>query len=363
MYSDKCSKCKKEFSLDLIPLELPCCHSYCKTCLEAIIEENHRLYCIADDKTFEINLDKLPISQFYLNYLKTSGMRVFCPTHKNKYIEYMCDKEEEFLCSLCILQHVDHKDKLQIYEEGMMVSDVKILLSKLKESKLKAEDLHSKLELLLEDSNIPVEKLKDMYKIVISFLMKPFCEKIENEQKKPIPFSLSDQNFIDSLALKGCLNTSYLDEIIPKFKSAKRIFRASEYNFKVADFHKKCDNIGPTILLIKSKTNKYFGAYCASAWNSGGNWIAAEGSFLFSLDNKTKHENYQNPGNAMYGNASYGPTFGGNHDLFICDNCFNANSSSSNIGHSYKLTQGANAQTHFAGSNTFYVEEYEVYAF
>ena len=167
--------------------------------------------------------------------------------------------------------------------------------------------------------------------------------------------------FSDSLVLKTCPNASYLNDIIPfQFTSVKKIFSASEFGFKVTEFHSKCDNVGPTVLLIKTKNNKYFGAYCSVAWNSGNSYYAA--TFLFSLDNKTKHEVFQNQGNTMYGHVSYGPTFGGNHDLYICDNCFNANTSYSNIGHTYKLTQGANAQSHFAGAYNFYVEEYEIYS-
>lgn len=37
----------------------------------------------------------------------------------------------------------------------------------------------------------------------------------------------------------------------------------------------------------------------------------------------------------MHCNASYGPTFGGNHDLYICNNSNIQASSYSKIGHTY----------------------------
>lgn len=90
----------------------------------------------------------------------------------------------------------------------------------------------------------------------------------------------------------------------------------------------------------------------------------APGSFLFSLDGKTKHEIYDNQWEALGGSFNDGPCFG--TDLVLKDNC-NVNSSSfSNLGSTYALPEGttyrsARARSHLAGTNKFQVEEYEVF--
>ena len=96
-----------------------------------------------------------------------------------------------------------------------------------------------------------------------------------------------------------------------------------------------------------------------------GGYIAAPGSFLFSLRNNDdlppfkaplKSENAQN---AIYRASGYGPTFGTGHDLRISSNSF------TNFGHSYQLPSGyvhGGSKTHslLAGSYNFKHPQVEV---
>jgi hypothetical protein len=72
----------------------------------------------------------------------------------------------------------------------------------------------------------------------------------------------------------------------------------------------------------------------------------------------------------MYNNPSYGPTFGGGHDLYISDNSATAeNASYSKIGHSYNLNgkfitnQFATASEFTGSTTTHFVKfnEWEVF--
>ena len=98
-----------------------------------------------------------------------------------------------------------------------------------------------------------------------------------------------------------------------------------------------------------------------------GKWSSAPGSFLFSLDKQTKHNIYQNEGNAIYGSSDRGPHFGGGTDLHLSNNCHSPNSGSySNLGGTYSLPPNISpstneAKSYFAGSYEFEVEEYEVF--
>jgi hypothetical protein len=72
-------------------------------------------------------------------------------------------------------------------------------------------------------------------------------------------------------------------------------------------------------------------------------------------------------GNAIHCRPSYGATFGGGHDLYICDNA-NSNQSSHNVylGHTYQPPPGyqygtQQTQSLFAGSCNFKPTEIEVF--
>ena len=66
--------------------------------------------------------------------------------------------------------------------------------------------------------------------------------------------------------------------------------------------------------------------------------------------------------NGIYCNSSYGPIFGGGHDLLIASGA-NANSnSSSNLGGSYECPPHANSSL-LVGQTNFTVSELEVFVF
>ena len=104
----------------------------------------------------------------------------------------------------------------------------------------------------------------------------------------------------------------------------------------------------------------------------GGVWKRSNSSFLFSLRNKDglapfianikqDNENY-----AIYCSSSYGPSFGGGHDLHICNNPHQVSQSYSNFGYSYQLPTGyvynsTKAQNFLAGQYQFLTTEIEVF--
>jgi len=68
---------------------------------------------------------------------------------------------------------------------------------------------------------------------------------------------------------------------------------------------------------------------------------------------------------SVYDGSNYGPTWGGGHDLYLCDNCNTTNSSYTNLGYTYTLegyTYGnQDCKDFLAGSYNFTVSEIEVY--
>lgn len=126
-------------------------------------------------------------------------------------------------------------------------------------------------------------------------------------------------------------------------------------------FHYNCDGIFPTVTVVLDTSGRKFGGYSTQNWcqsSIGGSYARAPGSFIFNLSNKQKYELIEFNTNAIYRHNSYGPTFGGGHDLYLANSCRSntnsyCNKSSYNTGNNNLL---GNSST-----TNFQVSYYEVY--
>ena len=146
----------------------------------------------------------------------------------------------------------------------------------------------------------------------------------------------------------------------------KLLYRGTKDGFTSDIFHKKCDENKPTLTIIKSHNNKVFGGYSDQSWTSTSNYKTSTNLWIFSLDAKEKYKlKNANSNQGVYCHTSYGPTFGGGHDIYISNNPSSDNSCYSNYGHSYESKglsySTTQAQSHLAGSYNFKVLEIEVF--
>lgn len=141
-----------------------------------------------------------------------------------------------------------------------------------------------------------------------------------------------------------------------KVKNFELLYDSIKDGTNTGAFHKKCDGKKPTITFVKTKKNRRFGGYTEKCWNeSPGSYVVDENSFIFSIDEKEKYPVSQTK-YSIYNNDSYGPTFGGGHDLYISNFC-NENNLSSAQGRDYKSTHRLSLNL----EDNFIVESYEVY--
>jgi len=144
------------------------------------------------------------------------------------------------------------------------------------------------------------------------------------------------------------------------------LYRGSRDGFTAQAFHSRCDNKGASLTVVKASGRpNIFGGYVDASWVSGNNNIQAE-SWIFSLvNNQNRPIKFQcnNFNSGAYDNSSYGPTFGGGHDLHIS----NSMQSTSNYSSPSSYTQAASGYTGYltqdllAGAYNFTVEEIEVF--
>jgi hypothetical protein len=140
------------------------------------------------------------------------------------------------------------------------------------------------------------------------------------------------------------------------------LYRASRDGFFASSFHSKCDNINPTLTLIRSNLSGVFGGYTNALWNHCGCYNSDSTAYIFSLRRRGFNSTQLFPRvsccNEIYASSTYGPTFGSGHDIYICDNS-DIITCSSTICSTYTCPPGGN--THLAGTSSFRVSEIEVY--
>ena len=153
-------------------------------------------------------------------------------------------------------------------------------------------------------------------------------------------------------------------------KKANLLYRASENNFSIGEFHRKCDGEADTLVLVRTEFNKTIGGYTPIPWKSSANTLHADirgDSFLFSLSLKQKMY-LVDQNSAVFNSMNFGPTFGAGADLAICHRANTEGSSYSEFPYSYGNNRDKEWSQHsttlFTGQKRgshFLVKEWEVW--
>ncbi|CAH3168554.1 unnamed protein product [Porites lobata] len=155
----------------------------------------------------------------------------------------------------------------------------------------------------------------------------------------------------------------------------KRCWRASVDGWAASTFHSRCDNKGPTVTIIRVGGTYIFGGYTKISWSGSGCQARYDSqAFLFSLVNKPgwapvklpQTGQHSSNDNSIYDCSSYGPIFGGGHDIIIYNYAPSSGSSSTNLGYSYSPPSGYNygdtfTQNFLAGTYNFTPDELEIF--
>ena len=175
-----------------------------------------------------------------------------------------------------------------------------------------------------------------------------------------------------SILLESGRGQEFSEEIYKwcEYNKFELLFKGSQAGMTANDFHRKCDNQGPTLTLIKNDKGHIFGGYASISWmsdeeNKNKN---APKSFLFTLTNiyNTKPTLFQslNNGNEVYHDKNYGPIFGEEGtDFYILSNFTDINSAGSSFPNSFQdlLGKGKTIFTSDENANNFSVKEIEIF--
>ena len=164
-----------------------------------------------------------------------------------------------------------------------------------------------------------------------------------------------DSNIMKYNGLK-LIENGVKNKLGKKIKKYNLLFRASENNYRAANFHTKCDGKNNTVTIVETKNGRIFGGFTDASWNqNSSSYISGSNGFIFSLDNNDIYYN-KNGSYNIYGHSSYGPYFGSG-DFYISDNC-NTNNSSEAMGSAY---DNNGKRYPLTGYSSYVVKDYEVF--
>ena len=173
----------------------------------------------------------------------------------------------------------------------------------------------------------------------------------------------SNDLFINSSIINNVINkqnilVNWIKEAVNI--SSKLIFKMSIHGDKSEDFHKYCDNQGPTLVLIQTTTNKIFGGFTPLNWKNEEKPLDPKNhTFIFSLDLNKKYKMVNPNKQAIKTSKDFGPNFG-NDDIQLKKNlrqgiCYSDDSCNFIVSGGTQLTGGKGSQEDFS------VKELEVY--
>ena len=116
------------------------------------------------------------------------------------------------------------------------------------------------------------------------------------------------------------------------YKKLELIYRASRDGMNSNNFHNKCDNKNPTLILYKINKDSIFGGYTSLSWSNSGGYRPDPQAFIFTLKNIHNYEpnkfNTKDNSQGVYHDSNYGPTFGEGCDIYINQHFLKSDSSS-----------------------------------
>ena len=108
-----CPTCKKYYNdKEHVPLNLPCGHTFCKTCLKGTIRRDQELECAVCLRQFRGRIGDLSKNYIALSMgcelRETMKKYQVCPRHEGEPLKFHCDNCQTLFCPLCIVDHSGH---------------------------------------------------------------------------------------------------------------------------------------------------------------------------------------------------------------------------------------------------------------
>ena len=162
------------------------------------------------------------------------------------------------------------------------------------------------------------------------------------------------QNWLDSWINKGAHDQT------PIPYSTKLIFSSEKEDDKASSFHKNCDNIAPTLVLIETKEGFRYGGFTTQKWESPEQSIFKndEDAFIFSIDTEKKYD-VTDPKKSIQCSMFWGPYFGEGGAICVPDNFLQEKNAFYQWPSSYDISE--KDELTFGQEHKINISKYEVY--
>jgi hypothetical protein len=163
--------------------------------------------------------------------------------------------------------------------------DIKNFIKLIRFYDISSEDYLTKIK-PNEEYYLPKKLREDLLKFYLIPGHKPECKTLP---KRMIDSVIINQKhvalFADWIDRKNGNNENNIGGISYKFNL---LYRASRDGDRVTEIHKKCNNKGATIIVIKIKDSEQLvGGYSPIGWGSNDNYKSSARSFIFTIPNRT----------------------------------------------------------------------------
>ena len=142
--------------------------------------------------------------------------------------------------------------------------------------------------------------------------------------------------------------------------TTKLIFSSDKEDDKASSFHKKCDNIAPTLTLIETKEGFRYGGFTTQSWESTETSIFKKdkSAFIFSLDTEKKYE-ITNEEKSIQCSMYWGPYFGEGGAICVPDNFLEEKNAFYQWPSSYDIAE--KDELTFGQEHNINISKYEVF--
>jgi len=302
-----------------MPFEAPKCSCNEREVQFTCIQCDEHLFKRCDEKQHFTPKFKLHKRVPYTGSMETVSQ---CSIHHQP-LNLFCNTFSKLICANCSLGEHNSHSKITLQEavekaKVSLNSEMKTIGAEIKEVEEEIEEIKKKLEEKKKKLSEKVQKLDEMKLLLSKQDIHPvvFLSTISD-----LKVNIANNSTTGTIALPHPVQvvSTLLDHVAVWIKKPvkewKLLYKWTQDEQTNEEWHKKCDNKGPTVTVIRTKGGYIFGGYAHLPWTNSGGLKESKESFIFSLtDGKgripTQCLQYQNYHKALYHASDEGPSFG-----------------------------------------------------
>ena len=160
--------------------------------------------------------------------------------------------------------------------------------------------------------NIVNQKIKEFHNFNEINIIFSYDNKFIEDIKSLGKIFINNEKFLnDSLIIKERCN--YIENLLKwinkKNVKTKLLYRKTKDGNSYDDFHRLCDNQGPTLVLIKTTKGDIIGGYTPLDWDNHSGWKYDNNTFIFSLKDNRIFRKAKKKSESIYCNKNAGAWF------------------------------------------------------